>query len=284
MTPSPSAVPPHPPIHLPSSPTAYKFSYRLINTSLTTPLPSDPPNADGTPYIGDYETMRQMRVECGWGLERLEKEWVDEKGNYPFWIFYLRPIKGGADYRGSEEPAGTARDTSLHTNGTATDSISANSENPLSTGITPSHTPPPSLAQTSASSTAYPATPTSTSMVTDDESEEDRNTYKQGDILVGMGGLVLDLENDQGMASRAEGRVKLGSCSSFFIIAINPTRRWYINVDCSLPLHLQLPPLPLPRLPLLPNPPKPRHLPSLQRQPPHPRHDALPDDHGRRRG
>jgi hypothetical protein len=45
--------------------------------------------------LSDYELLKRYRVECGWGLERMEKDLRDEggKGDTPLWIFSVPTLK-----------------------------------------------------------------------------------------------------------------------------------------------------------------------------------------------
>lgn len=38
---------------------------------------------------GDYELLKQLRRECGWGLDKLEKRWRD-----PDWKFCILTLRG----------------------------------------------------------------------------------------------------------------------------------------------------------------------------------------------
>lgn len=48
-----------------------------------------------------------MRIECGWGLQRLKDEWQDDsdkrRPEYPLWLFFLRPVDGSVEQYSEEE-------------------------------------------------------------------------------------------------------------------------------------------------------------------------------------
>lgn len=55
----------------------------------------------------DYELLKRYRIECGWGLERMEKDLRDEggKGDTPLWIFSV-PASVASKSVASKSPQG----------------------------------------------------------------------------------------------------------------------------------------------------------------------------------
>jgi hypothetical protein len=79
-----------------------------MTTTDSTPIPAPSPtpptkkphyNLSDISYrratLSDYELLKRYRVECGWGLERMEKDLRDEggKGDTPLWIFSVPTLK-----------------------------------------------------------------------------------------------------------------------------------------------------------------------------------------------
>ncbi|KAG7528401.1 hypothetical protein FFLO_06192 [Filobasidium floriforme] len=85
-TPTPIPIPapsPTPTVSNPKSPNRYTYTLSDISYRRAT--------------LSDYDLLRRYRIECGWGLERMEKDLRDEggKGDTPLWIFSV-PSKNGA--------------------------------------------------------------------------------------------------------------------------------------------------------------------------------------------